>query len=92
MPSTIPHAGHPDGSAFRHSARRYFNTDAESQVVAVLEALAGDAESTHRCRSRRPLHTDDVAAAPEQQTTWILVLGPNAGELTALAESSRNLA
>ncbi|MBV8967422.1 MAG: pyruvate dehydrogenase (acetyl-transferring), homodimeric type, partial [Mycobacteriaceae bacterium] len=60
-----------DGFGFsdtRPAARRFFNTDAESVVVAVLEGLARDGEidtSTAveaACRYR----IDDVLAAPEQ--------------------------
>ena len=49
-----------DGFGFsdtRPAARRYFNTDAESVVVAVLEALARDGEIDSRWPSRRPSST-----------------------------------
>lgn len=75
-----------DGFGFsdtRPAARRYFNTDAESQVVAVLEALAGDGEidPSVPVAAARQYRIDDVAAAPEQTTDP--VPGPNAGEPTA---------
>ncbi|AMC64505.1 pyruvate dehydrogenase E1 component [Mycobacterium tuberculosis variant africanum] len=62
-----------DGFGFsdtRPAARRYFNTDAESQVVAVLEALAGDGEidPSVPVAAARQYRIDDVAAAPEQTT------------------------
>ena len=70
VPNTYRTLG-TDGFGFsdtRPAARRFFNTDAESVVVAVLEALADDGEidrsvavdAAHRYR------IDDVLAAPEQ--------------------------
>ncbi|QUR68046.1 pyruvate dehydrogenase (acetyl-transferring), homodimeric type [Mycobacterium spongiae] len=60
-----------DGFGFsdtRPAARRYFNTDAESQVVAVLEALAGEGaiERSVPVAAARQYQIDDVLAAPEQ--------------------------
>ncbi len=60
-----------DGFGFsdtRPAARRYFNTDAESQVVAVLEALARDGEidPSVPVAAARQYKIDDVLAAPEQ--------------------------
>jgi pyruvate dehydrogenase E1 component len=60
-----------DGFGFsdtRPAARRYFNTDAESQVVAVLEALARDGEidPSVAVAAARQYRIDDVQAAPEQ--------------------------
>jgi pyruvate dehydrogenase E1 component len=60
-----------DGFGFsdtRPAARRYFNTDAESQVVAVLEALARDGEidPSIPITAARHYRIDDVQAAPEQ--------------------------
>ena len=60
-----------DGFGFsdtRPAARRYFNTDAESQVVAVLEALARDGEidPSVPVAAARQYQIDDVQAAPEQ--------------------------
>jgi pyruvate dehydrogenase E1 component len=60
-----------DGFGFsdtRPAARRYFNTDAESQVVAVLEALARDGEIDPSVpnAAARQYKIDDVQAAPEQ--------------------------
>ena len=60
-----------DGFGFsdtRPAARRYFNTDAESQVVAVLEALAsdGDIDPSVPIAAARQYRIDDVLAAPEQ--------------------------
>ena len=60
-----------DGFGFsdtRPAARRYFNTDAESQVVAVLEALARDGEidPSVPIAAARQYKIDDVQAAPEQ--------------------------
>ena len=45
------------GSDTRPAARRYFNTDAESVVVAVLEGWHATARSTSRSRSKRPAST-----------------------------------
>jgi pyruvate dehydrogenase E1 component len=60
-----------DGFGFsdtRPAARRYFNTDAESQVVAVLEALARDGEidPSVPVAAARQYQIDDVRAAPVQ--------------------------
>ncbi len=60
-----------DGFGFsdtRPAARRYFNTDAESTVVAVLEALARDGEidPSVAVAAARQYKIDDVEAAPEQ--------------------------
>ncbi|MGI9124597.1 MAG: pyruvate dehydrogenase (acetyl-transferring), homodimeric type [Mycobacterium sp.] len=60
-----------DGFGFsdtRPAARRYFNTDAESVVVAVLEALAkdGDIDPSVAVAAAREYRIDDVLAAPEQ--------------------------
>lgn len=60
-----------DGFGFsntRPAARRYFNTDAESQVVAVLEALARDGEidESMAVTAARQYRIDDVQAAPKQ--------------------------
>jgi pyruvate dehydrogenase E1 component len=60
-----------DGFGFsdtRPAARRFFNTDAESQVVAVLEALARDGEidPSVAVAAARQYRIDDVQAAPEQ--------------------------
>ncbi len=60
-----------DGFGFsdtRPAARRYFNTDAESVVVAVLEGLArdGDIDASVAVEAARRYQIDDVLAAPEQ--------------------------
>jgi pyruvate dehydrogenase E1 component len=60
-----------DGFGFsdtRPAARRFFNTDAESQVVAVLEALARDGEidPSVPVAAARQYKIDDVLAAPKQ--------------------------
>ena len=60
-----------DGFGFsdtRPAARRYFNTDAESVVVAVLEALARDGEidPSVAIAAAKEYRIDDVMAAPEQ--------------------------
>ena len=60
-----------DGFGFsdtRPAARRYFNTDAESVVVAVLEALARDGgiDPSVAVAAAREYRIDDVLAAPEQ--------------------------
>ena len=60
-----------DGFGFsdtRTAARRYFNTDAESVVVAVLEALARDGEidPSVAIAAAKEYRIDDVMAAPEQ--------------------------
>jgi pyruvate dehydrogenase E1 component len=60
-----------DGFGFsdtRPAARRYFNTDAESQVVAVLAALAhdGDIDPSVPVTAARQYQIDDVHAAPQQ--------------------------
>ncbi len=57
-----------DGFGFsdtRPAARRYFNTDAESVVVAVLEALARDGNIDHSVavEAARKYRIDDVMAA-----------------------------
>jgi pyruvate dehydrogenase E1 component len=70
VPGTFVTLG-TDGFGFsdtRPAARRYFNTDAESQVVAVLEALAGDGEidPSVPVAAARQYQIDDVQAAPEQ--------------------------
>jgi pyruvate dehydrogenase E1 component len=60
-----------DGFGFsdtRPAARRFFNTDAESQVVAVLEALAreGQIDPSVPVAAARQYRIDDVQAAPAQ--------------------------
>ena len=60
-----------DGFGFsdtRPAARRYFNTDAESVVVAVLEALARDGEidPSVAIAAAKEYRIDAVMAAPEQ--------------------------
>jgi pyruvate dehydrogenase E1 component len=60
-----------DGFGFsdtRPAARRYFNTDAESQVVAVLESLArdGQIDPSVPVAAARQYRIDDVQAAPVQ--------------------------
>jgi pyruvate dehydrogenase E1 component len=60
-----------DGFGFsdtRPAARRYFNTDAESLVVAVLEALARDGEIDPAVpvAAAQQYQIDSVQAAPEQ--------------------------
>ena len=60
-----------DGFGFsdtRPAARRYFNTDAESVVVAVLEALARDGaiDPSVAIAAAKEYRIDDVMAAPEQ--------------------------
>ncbi|MGB9222146.1 transketolase-like TK C-terminal-containing protein, partial [Mycobacterium sp.] len=60
-----------DGFGFsdtRPAARRYFNTDAESTVVAVLEALAhdGEIEASVPVAAADKYQINDVQAAPEQ--------------------------
>jgi pyruvate dehydrogenase E1 component len=60
-----------DGFGFsdtRPAARRYFNTDAESIVVGVLEGLArdGNIEESVAVEAARKYKIDDVMAAPEQ--------------------------
>ena len=60
-----------DGFGFsdtRPAARRYYNTDAESVVVAVLEALARDGEidPSVPVAAAKEYRIDDVMAAPEQ--------------------------
>ena len=60
-----------DGFGFsdtRPAARRFFNTDAESQVVAVLEALARDgSRSTRRYRWRPPASTGSTTCRPRRR-------------------------
>jgi pyruvate dehydrogenase E1 component len=70
VPGTFVTLG-TDGFGFsdtRPAARRFFNTDAESQVVAVLEALARDGEidPSVPVAAARQYRIDDVLAAPEQ--------------------------
>jgi pyruvate dehydrogenase E1 component len=70
VPATFVTLG-TDGFGFsdtRPAARRFFNTDAESQVVAVLEALARDGEIdlSVPVAAARQYRIDDVQAAPEQ--------------------------
>jgi pyruvate dehydrogenase E1 component len=70
VPTTYVTLG-TDGFGFsdtRPAARRYFNTDAESQVVAVLEALARDGEidPSVPVAAARQYRIDDVLAAPKQ--------------------------
>ncbi|MGH9206151.1 MAG: transketolase-like TK C-terminal-containing protein, partial [Acidimicrobiales bacterium] len=60
-----------DGFGFsdtRPAARRYFNTDAESQVVAVLEALARDGaiDPSVPVAAARQYKIDEVQAPPAQ--------------------------
>jgi pyruvate dehydrogenase E1 component len=60
-----------DGFGFsdtRPAARRYFNTDAESVAVAVLEGLArdGNIDQSVAIEAARTYKIDDVMAAPEQ--------------------------
>jgi pyruvate dehydrogenase E1 component len=60
-----------DGFGFsdtRPAARRYFNTDAESVTVAVLEGLArdGNIDASVAVQAARKYQIDDVMAAPEQ--------------------------
>jgi pyruvate dehydrogenase E1 component len=60
-----------DGFGFsdtRPAARRYFNTDAESVAVAVLEGLArdGNIDQSVAVDAARRYQIDDVMAAPEQ--------------------------
>jgi pyruvate dehydrogenase E1 component len=70
VPATYVTLG-TDGFGFsdtRPAARRYFNTDAESQVVAVLEALASDGQidPSVPVAAARQYRIDDVQAAPAQ--------------------------
>ena len=70
VPNTYVTLG-TDGFGFsdtRPAARRYFNTDAESVVVAVLEALARDGaiDPSVAVAAAREYRIDDVMAAPEQ--------------------------
>ncbi|MEH3142737.1 MAG: pyruvate dehydrogenase (acetyl-transferring), homodimeric type [Mycobacterium kyogaense] len=60
-----------DGFGFsdtRPAARRYYNTDAESITVAVLEGLArdGNIDMAVAVEAARKYEIDDVMAAPEQ--------------------------
>ena len=60
-----------DGFGFsdtRPAARRYYNTDAESIAVAVLEGLArdGNIDKSVAVDAARKYKIDDVMAAPEQ--------------------------
>ena len=82
-----------DGFGFsdtRPAARRYFNTDAESQVVAVLEALARDGEidPSVPVAAARQYKIDDVQAAPEQTSDPGpgLVWPDRSGQRTLVAE------
>ena len=70
VPNTYVTLG-TDGFGFsdtRPAARRYYNTDAESVVVAVLEALAADGEIDQSVAvdAADKYEIDDVLAAPEQ--------------------------
>ena len=70
VPGTYATLG-TDGFGFsdtRRAARRYFNIDAESIVVGVLEALARDGEIDPgvAVAAAREYRIDDVMAAPEQ--------------------------
>ncbi|HYB81127.1 MAG TPA: pyruvate dehydrogenase (acetyl-transferring), homodimeric type, partial [Mycobacterium sp.] len=70
VPGTFVTLG-TDGFGFsdtRPAARRFFNTDAESQVVAVLAALARDGEidPSVPIAAARQYKIDDVQAAPGQ--------------------------
>jgi len=70
VPNTYVTLG-TDGFGFsdtRPAARRYFNTDAESVVVAVLEALARDGEidPSVAVAAAKQYQIDDVMAAPVQ--------------------------
>ncbi|KAA0092034.1 pyruvate dehydrogenase (acetyl-transferring), homodimeric type [Mycolicibacterium sp. P1-18] len=70
VPNTYVTLG-TDGFGFsdtRPAARRYFNTDAESVVVAVLEALARDGEidPSVAVAAAKQYKIDDVMAAPVQ--------------------------
>ena len=70
VPNTYVTLG-TDGFGFsdtRPAARRYFNTDAESIVVAVLEALARDGEidPSVAIAAAKEYQIDDVMAAPVQ--------------------------
>ena len=62
-----------DGFGFsdtRPAARRYFNTDAESQVVAVLEALARDGEIDPSVPvAAAPPSTGSTTCAPRREQT-----------------------
>ena len=62
-----------DGFGFsdtRPAARRFFNVDAESIVVAVLAGLerAGEVERSTVVEAARRYRIDDVDASPEQTT------------------------
>jgi pyruvate dehydrogenase E1 component len=70
VPNTYVTLG-TDGFGFsdtRPAARRYFNTDAESVVVAVLEALGRDGEidPSVAIAAAKQYQIDDVMAAPVQ--------------------------
>ncbi|WP_284225992.1 pyruvate dehydrogenase (acetyl-transferring), homodimeric type [Mycobacterium antarcticum] len=70
VPNTYVTLG-TDGFGFsdtRPAARRYFNTDAESVAVAVLEALARDGEidPSVAIAAAKQYQIDDVLAAPVQ--------------------------
>ncbi|MGB1225732.1 MAG: transketolase-like TK C-terminal-containing protein, partial [Mycobacterium sp.] len=70
VPGTFVTLG-TDGFGFsdtRPAARRYFNTDTESIVVAVLEGLArdGNIDMAVAVKAAEKYQIDDVMAAPEQ--------------------------
>jgi pyruvate dehydrogenase E1 component len=70
VPNTYVTLG-TDGFGFsdtRPAARRYYNTDAESVAVAVLEALTRDGEldKSVAVEAAHRYEIDDVLAAPEQ--------------------------
>ena len=70
VPGTFTTLG-TDGFGFsdtRPAARRYFNTDAESVTVAVLESLAqsGEIDRALAVEAANRYQIDDVMAAPEQ--------------------------
>ncbi|MEO6793314.1 MAG: pyruvate dehydrogenase (acetyl-transferring), homodimeric type [Mycobacterium sp.] len=72
VPGTFVTLG-TDGFGFsdtRPAARRYFNTDAESVVVAVLSALARDGaiDPSASIAAATRYQIDDVLAAPEQNS------------------------
>ncbi len=77
VPNTYVTLG-TDGFGFsdtRPAARRYFNTDAESVVVAVLEALARDGEIDPSVRGRGGPRVPDRRCAGGPRTD----LGPRSG-------------
>ena len=100
VPGTFVTLG-TDGFGFsdtRPAARRFFNTDAESQVVAVLEALARDGEidPSVPVAAARQYRIDDVQAAPEQTSDPGPGLANTSRDaprpIVALAKPSRKLA